>query len=103
MVRLSLSNKEAVILVDTETSKVWLEVDLNAIAKNLTRIKAEMPGQKIMAVVKANGYGLGMVEVARFLERQVSYLGVSSMEEGIKLREEGIRSPILILSPYFDP
>ncbi|CCQ92462.1 putative Alanine racemase 2 [[Clostridium] ultunense Esp] len=88
---------------ETEKLSLWLEVDLNAVAKNLSRIKAEMPGQKIMAVVKANGYGLGMVELARFLEHQVFYLGVSSMEEGIMLRKEGIRAPILILSPYFDP
>lgn len=85
------------------TKKLWLEVDLHAVEKNLTRIRAIMPEQMVMAVVKADAYGLGMVEVARFLERKVDFFGVNDMDEGIKLRDAGIRTPILLFSPFFDP
>lgn len=81
---------------------LWLEVDFHAMERNLSRIRGLMPEQKIMAVVKANGYGLGMEEVARFLEGKVDFFGVNSMEEGIRLREAGISTLILILSPFFN-
>lgn len=83
--------------------QVWVEVDLNAIEDNLKKIKEEMPNQLIMAVVKANAYGHGMVEVARFLEKRVRYLGVGNQQEAIELRQHGIEAPIMILCPYFDP
>ncbi|MDR4225793.1 alanine racemase [Bacillus mojavensis] len=79
--------------------EVWIEVNLDAIKKNVRAIRHHIPKKsKIMAVVKANGYGHGSVEVARHaLEHGASELAVASVEEGIVLRKAGITAPILVL------
>lgn len=79
--------------------EVWIEVNLDAIKKNLRAIRHHIPKKsKIMAVVKANAYGHGSVEVARHaLEHGASELAVASVEEGIVLRKAGITAPILVL------
>ncbi|MCZ4249242.1 alanine racemase [Bacillus amyloliquefaciens] len=79
--------------------EVWIEVDLDAIKKNIRAIRRHIPKKsKIMAVVKANAYGHGSVEVARqALESGASELAVASVEEGIVLRRAGITAPILVL------
>lgn len=77
---------------------VWLEVNLDAIAHNV-RIIRQVVGKnpQIIAVVKANAYGHGAVEVSEtLLENGVTMLGVGVIEEGIVLREAGIKAPILI-------
>ncbi|MFD2172086.1 alanine racemase [Tumebacillus lipolyticus] len=77
----------------------WAEIDLDAIADNARAIKEILPaGTKMMAVVKANGYGHGALQVAEIaLQHGVEYLGVAAADEGIELREAGITAPILIL------
>ncbi|MGE6631038.1 alanine racemase [Bacillus sp. NPDC077027] len=79
--------------------EVWIEVDLDAIKHNLRAIRQHIPRKsKIMAVVKANAYGHGSVEVARHaLENGASELAVASLEEGIVLRKAKIKAPILVL------
>lgn len=79
--------------------EVWIEVNLDAVKKNLRAIRRHIPHKsKIMAVVKANGYGHGSIEVARHaLEHGASELAVASVEEGIVLRKAGITAPILVL------
>ncbi|MFN2747392.1 MULTISPECIES: alanine racemase [Bacillus] len=79
--------------------EVWVEVDLDAIKKNLRAIRRHIPKKSnIMAVVKANAYGHGAVEVARHaLEYGASELAVASLEEGIEIRKAGIKAPILVL------
>lgn len=79
----------------------WAEVDLEAIAHNLQLVRALVgPEREIMAVVKADAYGHGAVAVARkVLEAGANWLGVALPEEGIALREAGIRCPILVLGP----
>ncbi|KYC95638.1 MULTISPECIES: alanine racemase [Bacillus] len=79
--------------------EVWIEVDLDAIKKNIRAIRRHITNKsKIMAVVKANAYGHGSVEVARqALESGASELAVASVEEGIVLRRAGITAPILVL------
>lgn len=78
----------------------WTEIDLDAIVYNYHAIKSRLTrGTNILAVVKANAYGYGMVEVARRLVREkVPYLGVACVDEAITLRRAGIRTPILVLS-----
>jgi len=78
-----------------------VEIDLGAIAHNIQQISQKIKDSaRIMAVVKADGYGHGAVEVARVaLKNGVDFLAVSSPEEGVKLREAKINAPILILSP----
>ncbi len=77
---------------------VWLEINLDAIAHNVRTIK-EIVGRntQIIAVVKANAYGHGAVEVSQVaLENGVAILAVGVVEEGIILRKAGIKAPILI-------
>ena len=77
---------------------VWAEVDLKAIAHNIRELRRiTNPKARFMAVVKANAYGHGIVEVAReSLENGVEALGVAHIEEGIQLRKAGIDAPVLI-------
>lgn len=75
------------------------EVDLDAVRHNVRAMKP--PGVELMAVVKANAYGHGDVEVARAaLEAGAAWLGVALVEEGIALRDAGVRAPVLVLSEF---
>ncbi len=77
---------------------IWLEINLDAIAHNVKKIR-QIVGKntQIIAVVKANAYGHGAIEVSEtLLENGVTMLGVGVTEEGIVLREAGIKAPILI-------
>ncbi|MFI5346309.1 MAG: alanine racemase [Elusimicrobiota bacterium] len=82
----------------------WAEVDTAAIERNLRRIRAKMaPGVKIMFVVKGNAYGHDAALCARAAQRSRSadWLGVSSVEEGVALRDAGVRLPILVLGSLY--
>jgi alanine racemase len=82
-----------------ETTRAWVDVDLAALVAN-ARTVAEVSGSRLLPMVKANGYGLGAVEVARGLERVNPWgFGVASVSEGEVLRAAGITRPILILTP----
>ena len=75
-----------------------LEIDLNAIEYNLNEFKSKLlPETKVLAVVKAFGYGSSAVEIAKFLEPKVAYFAVAYLDEGIALRNAGIKTPILVL------
>ncbi|MDD4236995.1 MAG: alanine racemase [Desulfotomaculaceae bacterium] len=78
---------------------VWAEIDLQAVARNMReirRVTAATAG--VMAVVKANAYGHGAVEVSRAaLASGANWLGVARVAEGVDLREAGIEAPVLIL------
>ncbi len=79
------------------------EIDLNALAFNYRQIRKRVPKEtRILAVVKADAYGHGSLPVSLRLEAMgVDYLGVAIPEEGILLREGGVKSPILILGGIF--
>ncbi len=91
----------------------WVEINLNNFVHNFLEIKKKLypvrnphsnisNGVKILAVIKADGYGHGAIPVARkFIQYGGEYLGVSSIEEGIVLRHAGIRAPILILGSVY--
>lgn len=74
----------------------YLEVNLTQLRKNMEAIRAQVAPAKVMPMVKANAYGHGVDGVAPFIEPHVDYLGVALVEEGIHLRELGIRKPILV-------
>ena len=78
---------------------VWIEVDLSAVARNFVRIRKWIPpGVKILTVVKANAYGLGLLPVTRALvDAGADYLAVASVVEGVALRQAGIPGKILVL------
>ena len=83
---------------------VWAEVDLKAIAHNIRELRRiTNPKARFMAVVKANAYGHGIIEVAReSLESGTEVLGVTNIEEGIRLRKAGLDAPVLIFG-YTSP
>ncbi|HLO31630.1 MAG TPA: alanine racemase [Anaerolineales bacterium] len=74
----------------------YLEVNLSQLRKNIQAIRAQVAPAKVMPMIKANAYGHGVDGVAPFIEPYVDYIGVALVEEGIHLRELGIRKPILI-------
>ena len=78
-----------------------LEINLDAMVENLNFYKSQIPkGTGIMAMVKALGYGSGGEEIARILEfHHVDYLAVAYTDEGIKLRQAGIKLPIMVMNP----
>jgi alanine racemase len=80
---------------------VWAEVDLSAIAHNVRELRRlTRPQARVMAVVKANGYGHGALEVARTaLASGAEWLGVARLAEGIHLRKNGLDAPILVFGP----
>lgn len=82
----------------------WIEVDLEAIHHNVKQLKQQLPEETaIFAVVKANGYGHGDVEVAKAaIAAGASMLAVALLEEAIQLRNAGITDPILVLG-WVDP
>ncbi|MDW7650747.1 MAG: alanine racemase [Bacillota bacterium] len=77
----------------------WAEVDLSAIAHNVSQFRKHVSSQtRLMAIVKADGYGHGAVEVAReAVAAGISFLGVGMVEEAVQLRDSGLDTPILIL------
>jgi alanine racemase len=79
----------------------WVEVDRDAIAGNVAALKAQANAPRLMATVKANGYGHGILESARAaLAGGADWLGVALVEEGRLLRAAGITAPILV---YTEP
>ena len=74
----------------------YVKIDLDAIEANIDAIRAKV-GVDVMAVVKADAYGHGAVQVTRLLQDKCSFFGVSSVLEAIELRRAGIYNPILIL------
>ncbi len=85
--------------LDSYYRDTWVEVDLNAISENVRHIKAELPEDvEVMAVVKANGYGHGAVDVAKeALSAGATYLGVAILDEAIALRQAGIDARVMVL------
>jgi len=79
----------------------FLTIDLNALRHNLLRVQALAPGRSVIAMVKANAYGHGIVRAASALT-EANALGVASIEEGIILREAGITQPILLMEGLFN-
>ena len=79
-------------------SQTWMEVNLDNLNSNLNAIRNKVGSTKVAAVVKANAYGLGAVEVSKFLEKKgIDYFCVANFNEAMELRENGIKKPILVM------
>lgn len=78
-----------------------MEVDLSALVYNLNYFKSKLkPDTRLMVMVKALAYGSGSVEVANLLQyHKVDYLGVAYADEGVELRKNNIRTPIMVMNP----
>jgi len=85
------------------TQRAWIEVRGNAISNNVRQIRASLKSKcKFMAVVKADGYGHDAKFVSQYAIRGgADQLGVATLQEGIYLRSEGIKVPILILGNVY--
>ncbi|MDR4481526.1 MAG: alanine racemase [Nitrospira sp.] len=75
-----------------------VSVDLNALAQNVAHVRRFAPHSEMLAVVKANAYGHGALEVTRALQQlAVHRFAVATVEEGIALRQDGIQDAILVM------
>lgn len=75
--------------------RAWAEIDLRAIADNVGRMQEAAPGAKVMAVVKADAYGHGLIEVSRAARiGGADWLGVALLQEGLDLRAAGDTGPL---------
>lgn len=75
-----------------------VEINLRNLDANLNAIRELVDNRKIMAIVKANAYGHGLIEISKRLVKDgIDYIGVAFVEEAIRLREKGIETPILVL------
>ncbi len=85
----------------SDRSGPWLQINLDAVAWNLARIRKLVGGRPVMGVIKCNAYGHGLVGLGRFLEAQgIAALAVVSVAEALALRHAGVRCPILNLGPF---
>jgi alanine racemase len=77
----------------------WVEIDLDAIAANVATLKAQAAAPRLMAVVKADAYGHGLVPAARAaLAGGADWLAVALVEEGAALRAAGVHAPVLVMA-----
>jgi alanine racemase len=89
--------------IDNDFRDTHAIISLDAYRQNLRYFKEKVYPTKIMAVIKADGYGHGAVELAKAAESEnVEYLVVAFLSEALELRENGIKTPILVLN-YFKP
>ncbi|MDF2933736.1 MAG: bifunctional UDP-N-acetylmuramoyl-tripeptide:D-alanyl-D-alanine ligase/alanine racemase [Chryseobacterium sp.] len=88
-------------LLELRKHDTVLEINLNAILHNINYHKSLLkPSTKMMAMVKANAYGLGSYEISEFLQHHhIDYLGVAFADEGVELRKKGITTPIVVMNP----
>lgn len=82
--------------------KTFATINLSAIKHNYLYAKSCVPSAYAVAIVKANAYGHGAVNVAKYLDGTVDLFGVACIEEAIEIRQSGVRSPILLLEGVFE-
>ena len=90
-------------VIHFEGRPVWAEISLKAILQNLRVIRRHIGAQRmVLAVVKSNAYGLGAVPISKALQKAgTEWFGVTCANEGIELREAGIRKRILVLTGFW--
>ena len=77
--------------------RTYCEIDLDAIRSNIINAKEKSDGAMLMAVIKADGYGHGAVQIGHYIKDVADYFAVATIDEGIELREAGLDLPIIIL------
>ncbi|MCK5170587.1 MAG: bifunctional UDP-N-acetylmuramoyl-tripeptide:D-alanyl-D-alanine ligase/alanine racemase [Bacteroidales bacterium] len=88
-------------VLEDKAHRTVLEINLNALVHNLNYFRSKLKAEtKIMVMVKALSYGSGTFEIANVLQYQrVDFLGVAFADEGVALREAGIKTPIIVMNP----
>ena len=85
-------------VAEDELRPTHLEVDLGVLAANYAAIARHVAPAQVMPILKANAYGHGLVAVAQKLETiGAPYVGVAYLEEGLRLRQAGVRMPVLVM------
>lgn len=79
----------------------WIEIRLDRFRENLRRLRLLSGAPYLLAVVKANAYGHGLIETARAIKDEVTYLGVSSLHELLELKEHGISTRAFLFGRLF--
>ncbi len=99
------SGEQSSSLVSMQRERAWVEIDMAAIAHNVTQVQRLLEKRTaLMAVVKADAYGHGSTAIAQAaVQAGAAWLGVATIPEGIELREAGIQAPILVLGATYTP
>ena len=92
--------EQLAITLRRQHHSTWAEINLGAMRRNLQKFQSRLKSNtRVMAMVKASGYGTGSYEVARALEdMHIDFLGVAFTQEALSLRAQGIQCPILVLN-----
>ena len=81
--------------------RTYAAIDLDAIEYNYKNVRAKLPdGVKLLAVIKADAYGHGAVEIGRFLSGKCDFFGVACIEEALELKKAGIETPIIVSAEF---
>ncbi len=98
MARMIAFNHPTISISDEVVRPTYAEINLDRLTANYRAIAKFVAPAQMMPILKANAYGHGLIQVARHVvELGAPYLGVAVLEEGILLREAGIKTPILVL------
>lgn len=96
-------NQPTISLTADITRPTHVEINLDQLTANYYAIQAHVGGALVMPILKANAYGHGLLAIAQHLEQLgAAYFGVAYLEEGLLLRQAGIRTPILVLGGILD-
>jgi len=99
----TIGRRGKVVRMNASSRPLHARIHLDAIRHNYRIAKASAPSSRALAVVKANAYGHGAIEVARALAPEADGFAVACLEEALELRESGIRDRILLLEGVFAP
>lgn len=80
--------------------RVYAEIDCVALRHNVSQVASLAPNSRVLAMVKANGYGHGLIEVASVLRHDADALGVARIEEALRLRRAGIDCPLVLAEGF---
>ncbi len=89
------------MIPETFKMRACVQIDISALEHNFAQIKKIAPSANVMAMIKANAYGHGLVSVAKALP-QANAFGVATIDEAIALRQAGIQQPLVVMSGFFD-
>ena len=86
----------------TQSLDPWIEVHAPNLAHNVAEVSRAAGKRPILAVIKNNGYGLGVATVARLLEPvpEIHGFAVVKLDEAVELRDRGIKKPVLLMGPF---
>ena len=77
----------------------WAEISLSAIKNNLQLVRKSAPQSKVIAVLKADAYGHGAIEIGKSICTHVNAIAVARLEEAIELRQQSIKTRLIVLKP----